>query len=77
MTNSISNTADLNAALSTLRGSQAQLRTAHLFALTVPPHLTGARKTRAVELCDKIADALAHCERMLFVVTGDLHAEQA
>jgi hypothetical protein len=39
-------------------------------------HLTGARATRAGELADKAADALADCERLIFIITGDLHADR-
>jgi hypothetical protein len=39
--------------------------------------LDRARATRAGELANKAADALAHCERLIVVVTGDLHTEQA
>ena len=69
--------ADHQMALAALRGCQAQLRAAYLDAHSAAPHLTGARVTRAAELADKAADALAHCERLIVCVTGDLRAEQA
>jgi hypothetical protein len=73
MTNSISNTApDLATALEALQRCRAQLRSAHAEALAAIPNLAGARRTRAVELVEKVGDAAAHCERMVFVVFGDL-----
>jgi hypothetical protein len=69
--------ADQRAALAALRGCQAQLRAAYLDAHFAADHLTGARAARAGELADKAADALAHCERLIFVVTGDLRSDQA
>ena len=69
--------ADQRAAVAALRGCLAQLRAAHVDALTAADHLTGARAARAGELADKAADALAHCERLIVCVTGDLRAEQA
>jgi hypothetical protein len=69
--------ADHRIALSALRGCQAQLRAAYLDAHTAAPHLAGVRAARAGELADKAADALAHCERLIFIVTGDLHADGA
>jgi hypothetical protein len=67
---------DDSMAMAALRGCQAQLRTAHLDAHGAASHLTGARATRAGELADKAADALADCERLIFIVTGDLHADR-
>ncbi len=63
-------------ALAALRGCQAQLRAAYLDADTAAPHLTGARAARAGELADKLADAIAHTERLIFIVTGDLRADE-
>jgi hypothetical protein len=63
-------------ALAGLRGCQAQLRAANLDAHSAIPHLTGARAARAGELADKLADAIAHTERLIFVVTGDLRADE-
>jgi Arc/MetJ family transcription regulator len=63
-------------ALAGLRGCQAQLRAAHADAHSALRHLTGARGARAAELADKAADALAHCERLIFIVTGDLRADE-
>jgi hypothetical protein len=59
-----------------LRGCQAQLRAAYLDAHGAASHLTGARATMASELADKAADALADCERLILIITGDLHGER-
>jgi hypothetical protein len=79
MTDTIHHTtpADYRMALSALRGCQAQLRAAYLDAHTAARHLTGVRAARAGELADKAADALAQCERLIFIVTDDLHADRA
>src|ERR1700741_1342940 len=69
--------ADYRMALSALRGCQAQLRAAHLHAHTAGSHLTGVRAASARELADEAADALAHCERLIFIVADDLHAGRA
>jgi hypothetical protein len=59
-----------------LRGCQAQLRAAYLDAHGAASHLTGARATRAGELADKAADALADCERLILIINRDLHADR-
>jgi hypothetical protein len=76
MTNSIS-AANLTEALAVLRRCHARLSGGYVDAVDAAAHLTGARATRAGELADKVADALTHCERLIVVVTGDLHTEQA
>lgn len=63
-------------ALAALRGCQAQLRAAYLDAHDAVPHLTAARAARAGELADKLADAIAHTERLIFIVTGDVRADE-
>jgi hypothetical protein len=68
--------ADYRLALATLRGCQAQLRAAYADASGAAPYLTGVRATRVGELADKAADALAYCERLIFIVTGDLQDER-
>lgn len=62
-------------ALFALRGSQAALWSAHADAKTAAGQLNGARATRAGELVEKIASALLHCERLIFVISGDMHTE--
>ena len=69
--------ADYQIARAALRGCQAQLRAAYLDAHSAAPHLTGVRAARACELADEAADALAHCERLIFIVADDLHAGRA
>jgi hypothetical protein len=59
-----------------LRGCQAQLRAAYLDAHGAASHLTGAHASMAGGLADKAADALADCERLILIITGDLHAER-
>ena len=59
-----------------LRGCQAQLRAAYLDAHGAASHLTGAHAAMAGGLADKAADALADCERLILIITGDLHAER-
>lgn len=56
-------------ALLTLREIRADLLCARVNALQLG--LSGARGERARELREKIADALAHVERLLFYVQGD------
>ena len=59
-----------------LRGCQAQLRAAYLDAHGAASHLTGARATMAGDLADKAADALAACERLILIISGDLHTDR-
>ena len=59
-----------------LRGCQAQLRAAYLDAHGAASHLTGARATMAGELADQAADALADCERLILIITGDAHPDR-
>lgn len=65
------------AALDRLQTCRADLVAAHGDALDAVALLAGARATRAVELADKIADAIAHCERLAFIVEGDVRNDQA
>jgi hypothetical protein len=58
-------------ALAQLREIRGDLLCARVSALQVS--LSGARAQRARELTDKIADALAHVERLMFFVEGDSH----
>ena len=39
-------------------------------------HLSGARRTRADQLAEMVADALAFVTRLSMVVEGDLRADQ-
>ena len=71
------NIVNLPAALEALRDCQRHLEDAYLGVTIAATNLTGARNTRAVELIGKLTDELGHVERLITVVTGDLHAEQA
>jgi hypothetical protein len=57
--------------LSKLRETRSDLLCARFSALEAQVNLSGARAERGRELTEKIADALAHCERLLFFVQGD------
>lgn len=64
-------------ALDSLRECRRHLTSARESALSAETNLTaGARRARAHELAEKIADCSAYADRLAFVVTGDLHAEQ-
>jgi hypothetical protein len=62
-------TAGRHRALAQLREIRGDLLCARVGALQVS--LTGARAQRGAELLEKIADAIAHAERLLFFVEGD------
>ena len=63
-------------ALSALRECRSALMLARLRAKEAETVLPGARARRADELAEKIADAIAHCERLAFFVEGDQRAGQ-
>jgi hypothetical protein len=58
-------------ALSNLRETRGDLLCARVSALQASATLSGARAQRARELSAKIADAIAHVERLAFFVEGD------
>jgi hypothetical protein len=58
-------------ALSALRECRAELLCARLAALQASAALSGSRAQRGRELCEKIADAIVHAERVAFFVEGD------
>jgi hypothetical protein len=68
---------DNSAALKILRLCRTNTRLAYVDATEAATHLAGARAARANELAAMLADALAHLDRLITVVTGDLHADQA
>ncbi len=70
-------TTDLADAIEGLKAVRIALLSARLDTLTMSRRLSGARLSRAEELGEKVADCIAHCERLAFCVVGDLHAEQA
>jgi hypothetical protein len=60
------------AAPNALRCCRSRLHEIRLDALTAATALSGARANRTHELADKLADVLAHCERLTFILEGDL-----
>jgi hypothetical protein len=60
-----------------LRACQDGLRSAALSATLAAAHLAGARKTRAIELSELVADAIMFCERLSTIALGDYRADQA
>ena len=61
-------------ALAYLKLCSRDLTAAYQDATDAETQLTGARHARAVQLAEKIADAIAHAQRLAFFVEGDLHA---
>jgi hypothetical protein len=57
-------------ALTALRDCRSSLLAAHHHTLAATAHLAGARQARAVELAEKLGDAIAHAERLAVVVEG-------
>lgn len=66
----------MTAPLTALTECRTALNTARQAVLSSEASLTGARRTRATELAEMIADAIAFADRLRFVVVGDLRAEQ-
>ncbi|MBV9353510.1 MAG: hypothetical protein JOZ23_18570 [Mycobacterium sp.] len=62
-------------ALAALRSCRSSLLTARRDAAMAAARLYGARAARASDLGEKLADALAFCERLEFVVEGDMRAD--
>jgi hypothetical protein len=68
---------DVALALANLKLAWADLSAGHLHAVAAASGLAGARHSRAVELAELIADALAFCRRLAFITESDLrYAEQ-
>ena len=59
-----------------LHNCRTELRAALADARYAAPNLYGARATGTIELAEKLADAIGWCERLCFVIEGDLRAEQ-
>jgi hypothetical protein len=59
-------------AYKSLQDARRAIRAARTDALTAAMRLDGARALDSRELADKLADALAHVERLGFIVRGDL-----
>ena len=66
---------DIERALAALRSCHSCLVTARRDVATATARLYGARAARASELGQMLADALAFCERLAFVVEGDMRAD--
>jgi hypothetical protein len=64
----------LASALAYLKHASRDLAAAYKDATDAGTRLTGARHARAVQLAEKIADAIAHAQRLAFFVEGDLYA---
>lgn len=63
--------------LSSLDACLTDLTAAHKHAADAAGGLSGARQTRAAELQELIADAIAFCRRLGIVVEGDARADEA
>ena len=63
-------------ALANLQGCAIDLTAAHKRAVDAASGLSGARRGRADELAELLADALAFTRRLAMVVEGDLRAEE-
>jgi hypothetical protein len=73
----MTNDNDLTTAHTHLETTLGHLVAARDAALEAEPLLTDARKARAVELTNKLNDAIAHCWRLSMVVEGDCRASRA
>jgi len=67
---------DQAVALANLQGCAIDLTAAHKRAVDAASGLSGARRGRADELAELLADALAFTRRLAMVVEGDLRAEE-
>ena len=62
--------------LAEIRIACDHLLEAGIMAAAAKRKLTGARATRAEELVEMLADAIAHGEKLEFCVAGDLRADE-
>ena len=62
--------------LAALRFCRSDLAAARVDATVAAARLYGVRAARADQLAENLADAIAFCERLMFVTEGDLRAEQ-
>ena len=67
---------DMEVALAALRSCRSSLLTARVDAVTAVARLYGARAAKAGELSEKLAHAVAFCDRLSFIVERDLRADQ-
>jgi hypothetical protein len=65
----------LLSAKTALRGCEAQLKHAYSDAANATARVSGARAARAIELLEKIADAIQHAHRLAIIVEGDHRTE--
>ena len=63
-------------ALANLQGCEIDLTAAHKRAVDAASGLSGARRGRADELAELLADALAFTQQLAMVIEGDLRAEE-
>jgi hypothetical protein len=63
--------------LDSLRAARADLAAAEVHVCDAAAELTAARHKRAIELHEKLLDAIAFIRRLEFVVEGDERAAQA
>ncbi|OBC00215.1 hypothetical protein A5782_21655 [Mycobacterium sp. 852002-40037_SCH5390672] len=64
-------------AFDSLRECRRHLTSARESALSAESNLdAGARRARAHELGEKLADCIAYTERLAFIVEGDLHSTE-
>jgi hypothetical protein len=68
-------TPDTAAALTSLRDAWADIVAADVHACAAMEQLTGARRARAEELHEQLANSYVHCRRLTMIVTGDLRAD--
>jgi hypothetical protein len=75
-TMNITDKGQLASALADLKLCSRDLTAAYKDATDAETQLAGARarRARAVQLAEKIADAIAHAQRLAFFVEGDLYA---
>jgi hypothetical protein len=64
-------------ALSRLVTASELARLSRTAALGATEGLSGAWLTRCNELAEKLADAVAHAQRLAFIVLGDVRADEA
>ena len=64
-------------ALVALRRMSLALELAHSLSTAIALTLSDARAARANELCEKLADAAQHAQRLATVIEGDLRYDAA
>jgi hypothetical protein len=59
-----------------LKNVEVFAKQARIDAQAAVEHLTGARKARAEQVVDMLAEAAHHAGRLAFVITGNVRAEE-